>query len=66
MKDKILQILAFIWTTILPLLLVITFNIGILFNLWKVQNLSLTLSIIITLITTGLLTWGFGKLLKKW
>lgn len=66
MKDRILQILAFIWLNVVPLILVIGFNIGILFNLWKVQGLSLTLSIIIVSITTPLLTWLYGKVLKKW
>ena len=66
MKDKILWVLAFIWTNLVPLLLVIAFSIGILFNLWKVQNLPLWLSSTFTFIIGTGLTYGLGKLLKKW
>lgn len=66
MKDKILWILAFIWTNILPLLLVVAFSIGILFNLWKVQNLPLWSASTITFFVGSGLIYGFGKLLKKW
>jgi hypothetical protein len=66
MKNLILKILAFIWFNILPLLLVIAFNIGIFFNLWKEQMLPIWLSASITLLTTAFLIFAFGKLLKKW
>jgi hypothetical protein len=66
MKDKILWILAFIWTNLVPLLLVIAFSIGILFNLWKVQNLPLWLASTLTFIVGTGLTYGLGKLLKRW
>lgn len=66
MRDKILWVLAFIWTNLVPLLLVIAFSIGILFNLWKVQNLPLWLASTFTFIIGTGLTYGLGKLLKKW
>lgn len=66
MKNLILKILAFIWFNILPLLLVIAFNIGIFFNLWKEQMLPIWLSVSITLLTTAFIIFAFGKLLKKW
>ena len=65
-KNTILWILFFIWTNIIPLLLVIGFCIGVFFNLAYVQNLSLTLSLIITIVGGAGLIFGFGKLLKKW
>lgn len=66
LKDKFLWILAFVWTNIIPLLLVIGFSIGIFFNLWKVQMLSPWLSGVITLVLGGGIMYGFGKLLRKW
>ena len=66
MRDKILWILAFIWTSLVPLMLVISFSIGVLFNLWKVQNLPLWLSSTITFVVGSALIYGFGKLIKKW
>jgi hypothetical protein len=66
LKDKFLWILAFIWTNILPLLLVVGFCIGVFFNLAYVQNLSFALSLIITIVGGAGLIFGFGKLLQKW
>ena len=66
LKEKILWILAFIWTNIIPLLLVVGFCIGVFFNLAYVQNLSTLLSLIITIVGGFGLIFGFGKLLKKW
>ncbi len=65
-KDKLLSILFFIWNNIIPLLLVLAFNIGIFFNLWKVQQLPIWLAASITITSTAILVYSFGKLLKKW
>jgi len=66
MKDNILRILAFIWTKIVPILLMMAFSVGILFNLWKVCNLPFTLALIITIVGGGLIGFGLGKLIKLW
>ena len=65
-KYTLIRILYFIWNTILPLLVVLAFNVGIFFNLWKEQSLPIWLSFIITITLTVGITYGFGKLLKKW
>jgi len=65
-KDKLLSILFFIWNNIIPLLLVLAFNIGIFFNLWDVQQLPIWLAASITILTTSFIIFAFGKLLKKW
>ena len=70
MKDNIKQLLFktlyVIWGRILPMLLVLGFFIGVFFNLWKIQNIPLVWSIIITFVALGLVGFGFGKLLKLW
>ncbi len=66
MKEKILWVLAFIWTNIIPLLLCVAFSVGVFFNLWKVQELPMWLSLLITIVGGSGLIYGFGKLLKKW
>jgi hypothetical protein len=70
MKDNIKQLLFkalyVIWGRILPMLLVLGFFIGVFFNLWKIQNIPLVWSIIITFVVLGLVGFGFGKLLKLW
>ena len=70
MKDNIKQLLFkalyVIWGIILPMLLVLGFFIGVFFNLWKIQNIPLVWSIIITFVALGLVGFGFGKLLKLW
>jgi hypothetical protein len=48
------------------MLLVLGFFIGVFFNLWKIQNIPLVWSIIITFVALGLVGFGFGKLLKLW
>jgi hypothetical protein len=65
-KYTLIRILYFIWNTILPLLVVLAFNVGIFFNLWKVQMLPIWLSATITILTTSFIIFAFGKLLKKW
>lgn len=66
LKNKLLWILAFIWTNIIPLLLVIGFCVGVFFNLMYVQEFSLFVSLLITIVGGCGLLFGFGKLLQKW
>lgn len=66
LKDKLLWILTFIWTNIIPLLLVIIFNIGIFFNLYEVQMLPIWLCVTITAVLNAIVIYSFGKLLNKW
>jgi hypothetical protein len=66
MKDKILWVLAFIWTNIIPLLIALAFCVGVFYNLWDVQKLPMWISLLITIVGGSGLVYGFGKLLKKW
>lgn len=65
-KDKILWILAFISQKIIPILLVAFFGVGVFFNLWKVQQFSITLSVLISLGIFSVCLYGLGKLIKLW
>ena len=65
-KEILYKVLYVIWGRILQLLLVLGFFIAILFNLWKIQNIPLVWSIIISLVGFALVGFGFGKLLKLW
>ena len=65
-KEILYKVLYVIWGRILPLLLVLGFFTAILFNLWKIQNIPLVWSIIISLVGFLLVGFGFGKLLKLW
>jgi hypothetical protein len=66
MYERNLWVLAFIWTNIIPLLVCITFCVGVFFNLWKVQELPIWLSLLITIVGGSGIVYGFGKLLRKW
>jgi len=65
-KERLLNTLAYFWANIIPLLIVISFFVGVCFNLWKVQGVSLILSVIISIVLGALTAFGLGKLLKKW
>ena len=60
-KEKIYSVLAFIWMRIVPILLVLVFFVGVCFNLWKVQELPLWLSIVISTGGAGLGVLALGK-----
>jgi|688.fasta_scaffold796715_1 hypothetical protein len=66
LKDKILWVCFYLLNTVLPIFLALTFSVGIFFNLWKVQELSFGLSLIISIVVGGGITFGFGKLIKLW
>jgi hypothetical protein len=66
MKNKILNFLYFGWGRVLPILLVLTFFVGVFFNLWKIMLLPLWTAILISVVACGLTTFGFGKLIKLW
>ncbi len=66
MKDKILGILYFLWGKLLPILLVTFFFVGVFFNLWKIQNIPLGWSIVISIVCCVITGLGFGKLIKLW
>ena len=63
-KESILKFLAYIWTFAVPIVIMIIFMLGVLFNLWQVQGLPLWLSIVIALIIGGSIAFGLTKLLK--
>ena len=65
-KEILFKILYTLWGRVLPMLLVIGFFIGIFFNLWKIMNLPVGWAIIISILSLGLVGFGFGKLLKLW
>lgn len=64
LKEKVLSILSFIWHRVVVFLVIIFFFVGVFFNLWKVQELSFVLSLIISLAGAGLGVFAMGKLLK--
>ena len=65
-KEKFYSVLAFLWMKITPILLVLVFFVGVCFNLWKVQELPLWLSIVISIGGAGLAVVLLGKLIKLW
>jgi hypothetical protein len=65
MKDVIMRIL-FLAMKIIPIILVLTFFVGVFFNLWKVQGIHPILAGCISVTTCVLIGYGFGKLIKLW
>ena len=65
MKDVIMRIL-FLAMKIIPIILVLTFFVGVFFNLWKVQGINPMFAGCISVAACGLFGYGFGKLIKLW
>lgn len=63
-KNTLLNILLFIWQKVTIFVVVIAFFVGVFFNLWKIQELSIALSLIISLAGAGVSIFAFGKLIK--